>query len=225
MNHAISRSPVPMSGAGMSLLGADDRDQLGGVAAREALELADAELARRAAHAALRAAVGQAEQRALPRHPHRERRALAERDVGAVAKAALRRAHRQRVLDAVAGQAERTSPESIRTGKFTTSERRGSAQPGDELRVELEQLAPRGRTGRTRSGRARSPTRARARPGRRPRIVPVAIVANVPPARCAGTAAATDRRGAIRRSPRGHRLARSTIRSTSPYATASSGVM
>ena len=39
------------------LLRADDRDELGGVAAREALELADAELARDAPHAALRAAV------------------------------------------------------------------------------------------------------------------------------------------------------------------------
>ena len=95
---------------------------------------------RRAAHAALRAAVGQAEQRALPGHPHRERRALAERDVGAVAKAALRRAHRQRVLHAVAGQAEHLA--GVQPDREVHDERAPRlAQPGDELRVELEQRA------------------------------------------------------------------------------------
>src|SRR5690349_23029876 len=48
----------------------------------------------------------QAQQCALPRHPHRERRALAERDLGRVAEAALRRSHRERVLDAIAGVAD-----------------------------------------------------------------------------------------------------------------------
>ncbi len=57
-----------------------------------------------AADAALRAAVRQAQERALPRHPHGERGALAERDLGVVADAALRRAHDARVLDAVAGE-------------------------------------------------------------------------------------------------------------------------
>ena len=86
------------------LLRADERQQLRGEAAREALELARRELARVAADAALRAAVRQAQERALPRHPHGERGALAERDLGVVADAALRRAEHARVLHAVAGE-------------------------------------------------------------------------------------------------------------------------
>ena len=61
-------------------LRADERRELGGEAARDARELALRELTRVAAHAAFRAAVRQAEQRALPGHPHRERRALAQVD-------------------------------------------------------------------------------------------------------------------------------------------------
>ena len=86
------------------LLRADHRQQLGGEAAREALELALRHLARVAAHAALRAAVRQAQQRALPGHPHRERGALAEGHLRVVADAALRRPEHRRVLDAVAGE-------------------------------------------------------------------------------------------------------------------------
>ena len=62
------------------------------------------ERARLAADAALRAAVRQPQERALPRHPHRERGALAERDVRVVADAALRRAEHARVLHPVAGE-------------------------------------------------------------------------------------------------------------------------
>ena len=86
------------------LLRADDRQELGGEPPRQALELAQRERARLAADAALRAAVREAEERALPRHPHRERRALAERHLGVVADAALRRPDDARVLDAVAGK-------------------------------------------------------------------------------------------------------------------------
>ena len=121
-------------------IGADDGDELGGVAAREALELADAQVMRRAAHAALGAAVGQPEQRALPRHPHRQRGAFAERDVGAVAKAALRRAHRQRVLHAVAGEAEHLA--GVHPNGEVHDERAARlAEAGHELGIELEQRA------------------------------------------------------------------------------------
>src|SRR5207244_6372537 len=68
------------------------------------LELSGRQGARIAADAALRAAVGQAQQRALPGHPHRQRGALAERDVRVVADAALRRAEHARVLHAVSGK-------------------------------------------------------------------------------------------------------------------------
>ena len=64
-----------------------------------------------AAHAALRAAVRQAQERALPRHPHGERGALAERHRRVVADAALRRAEHARVLHAVAGKTA-TEPSS-----------------------------------------------------------------------------------------------------------------
>ena len=84
------------------LLGADDREQLGGEAAGDRLELPLRERARVAAHPALGAAVGQPKERALPRHPHRERRALAQRDVVVVADTALGRPQDARVLDSVA---------------------------------------------------------------------------------------------------------------------------
>ena len=101
---AIVCSFVAMSGAGMSSCGPIIGSELGGEAARQPLELAQRQLARVAADAALRAAVGQAQERALPGHPHRERRALAERHLRVVADAALRRAEHGRVLDAVAGE-------------------------------------------------------------------------------------------------------------------------
>ena len=71
---------VPTSGAGMSRLGADLVDDLGGEAARHALELLGRERLRVADDAALGAAERQVHQRALPRHPHRERLDLVERD-------------------------------------------------------------------------------------------------------------------------------------------------
>ena len=59
---------------------ADERREIGGEPAREALELVARERARVAADAALGAAVRQPQERALPGHPHRERGALAEVD-------------------------------------------------------------------------------------------------------------------------------------------------
>ena len=83
------------------LLRADERGEVGGEAPGQPRELRLRERARVAAHAALRAAVGQSEERALPGHPHRERRTLAEVDAGVVADAALRRPEHRRVLHAV----------------------------------------------------------------------------------------------------------------------------
>ena len=80
----------------------DEREQLRRESPGEALQLGTAQRPRIAAHAAFRAAVRQPEQRALPRHPDRERRALAEGDPGVVAHAALGGAEDARVLDPVA---------------------------------------------------------------------------------------------------------------------------
>ena len=84
------------------LLRADLVDDLAREAAGHALELAPRKLLRIADDAALRAAERQAHERALPRHPHRERLDLVAGDVRVVADAALRRAARDVVRDAVA---------------------------------------------------------------------------------------------------------------------------
>ena len=86
------------------LLRPDERQELGREPPGEPLDLDGRHLARVAADAALGAAVGQAQQRALPCHPHRQRGALAERDLRVVANAALRRAEHARVLHPVAGE-------------------------------------------------------------------------------------------------------------------------
>ena len=135
MIQAIVCSFVPMSGAGMSLFGADHGQELGREAAREPLELAGRQLARVAAHAALRAAVGQPQQRALPRHPHRERGALAEVDVRVVADAALASGRAR----SSAGRGRRGTisklPASRRTGTPTIVDRSGTAESlRDEVR-------------------------------------------------------------------------------------------
>ena len=83
------------------LLRADDRQELRGEAPGEPLELGLRHDPRVAADAALRSAVGKTEQRALPGHPHRERGAFAEGDLGVVADPALGRPEHARVLDAV----------------------------------------------------------------------------------------------------------------------------
>ncbi len=82
-------------------LWADEPQQLRRVAPGQALHLAGRHLPGCAANAALRAAVRQSEERALPGHPHRECSALTEGHVVVVADAALGRAEHARVLDAV----------------------------------------------------------------------------------------------------------------------------
>ena len=86
------------------LLRADGVDDLGGVAARQRLELALRHLGRVADDAALAAAERHLRHGALPRHPRRQRRHLVEGDAGVVADAALGRAERDVVLHAVAGE-------------------------------------------------------------------------------------------------------------------------
>jgi hypothetical protein len=77
-------------------------DDLRDVPARDALELPAGKGARIDAHPAFRPAERQADDGAFPRHPHGERRHLAEVDVEGVADAALRGPHRQEMLDAIA---------------------------------------------------------------------------------------------------------------------------
>jgi hypothetical protein len=84
------------------LVRADDDADLGGVAARDALQLALADARRVDADAALGAAEGQADRGVLDRHPAGQRHHLVEGDVGVEAHAALARAARQVVLHAVA---------------------------------------------------------------------------------------------------------------------------
>ena len=104
MIQAIVCSFVAMSGAGMSVCGPISRIS-SDVKRRVSFSSSRCESAWRShADPALRAAVRQPQQRALPRHPGGERGALAERDLGVVADAALRRAEHGRVLDAVAGE-------------------------------------------------------------------------------------------------------------------------
>ena len=100
--HAITRASVPTSGAGMSFSGP--------------ISLMISLVKRRVMRSSSRGASafgstitppfappnGMPIERALPRHPHRERLDLVERDVGVVADAALRRAARDVVRDAVA---------------------------------------------------------------------------------------------------------------------------
>src|SRR5215218_2706849 len=86
------------------LLRADLVDDLGRVAACQALQLAPREPLRVAHHAALGAAEGQAHEGALPGHVHRERLHLVARHRRVVADAALRGAARDVVGDAVAAK-------------------------------------------------------------------------------------------------------------------------
>ena len=82
----------------------EDVDDGRRVAARDALELADGELARIADHATLAAAEGDVDDRALPRHPGREGAHLVDVHIGREANAALAGATQEVVLDSVAGE-------------------------------------------------------------------------------------------------------------------------
>ena len=93
---------VPTSGRRDVLVGADDLDQFGRVAARDALELAEREFVGIAGDAALATAERQVDDGALPRHPERQRRDLVERDARVEADAALGGAAGEVVLDPIA---------------------------------------------------------------------------------------------------------------------------
>ena len=90
-----------MSGAGYVFLRPDHTTQFARVPPRQALQLAQGEVTRIAAHAPLRATVGQTQERALPGHPDSERSAFAEGDVRVVADSALGRTEHARVLNAI----------------------------------------------------------------------------------------------------------------------------
>ena len=102
MIQAMTWALVPTSGAGMSLLGADDDADVGGEAAGQALQLALAEPLGVDRHAALAAAVGDAHHGALPGHPHGQGADLVEGHVLVVAQAALGGPAAEVVLHAVA---------------------------------------------------------------------------------------------------------------------------
>ena len=89
---------------GNVLLRPDHRQEIGGEATRQPLDLGEGQRARVAADSSLRPAVGEAEQRAFPGHPHGERGALAEGHLEVVADPALRRPEDARVLDAISGE-------------------------------------------------------------------------------------------------------------------------
>ena len=85
-------------------LWADETQQLRRVTPGQSLHLSGRHLPGGAADATLRTPVGQSDERALPRHPHRECSALAEGHVVVVADAALGRSEHARVLDAIGGK-------------------------------------------------------------------------------------------------------------------------
>ena len=120
-------------------LGADLVDDLGGVAARHPLELLGRERLRVADDAALGAAERQVHQRALPRHPHRERLDLVERDGRVVADAALRRPARDVVRDAPAGEDAHAAVVHRRRDRDLDRLLAGAEDP-DEVVVDAERV-------------------------------------------------------------------------------------
>ncbi len=119
------------------LLGTDLVDDLDRIATRHALELAARELLRVDDDAALRPAERNSHQRALPRHPHRERLHLVDRDVGVIADAALRRAARDVVRDAVALEDARRAVIHV-DGDGDLDGPLAVAEDADEVGVDLE---------------------------------------------------------------------------------------
>ena len=89
---------------GNVLLRPDELDDLRGVAARHALQLALAHALGIADDAALGSAEGNIDDRALPGHPTGQRAHFVQRDIGRVADAALARTARHGVLHAEAGE-------------------------------------------------------------------------------------------------------------------------
>src|SRR6202040_2176164 len=90
-------------GRGDVLFGADELDELCGVASGHSLELALGHLLRVADDAALRSSEGDIDDGALPGHPGGERANFVEGDVGGVTDAAFGGAAGDGVLDAIAG--------------------------------------------------------------------------------------------------------------------------
>ena len=91
-------------GRGNVFLGADELDELGGVAAGHALQFAARHVLGIANDSALGSAEGDVHHGALPGHPTGEGANFIERYVGRVAHAALGRAARDGVLHTVAGE-------------------------------------------------------------------------------------------------------------------------
>ena len=85
------------------LIGPDDLDQFGGVAAGDALEFGGGKLVGIARHPALGAAVRQVDRRALPGHPEGQGRYFVQGHPGMVADAALGRPAGEAVLNAIPG--------------------------------------------------------------------------------------------------------------------------
>ena len=144
-------------GGGDILRGADERSDLGRVAARQVLELPRRHRLRVADHAALRPAVGDVDHRALPGHPHRQRPHLVEVDAGVVPYPPLRRTADEVVLDAVAGEDARgpvVHPHRDGDGELAL----GMAEAFVDVRIEIED--PRG-TVELRAGRVPCSERCR----------------------------------------------------------------
>ena len=145
-------------GRGDVLLRADHGQELRGEATRQALNLPLRHLPRITADAAFRAPVREPQERALPGHPDRKRRALAECHLGVVADAALRRPEHGRVLDAVAGEDDAAAVVELdRDGEHDRP--LGVAQPLGDGGGDVGDTAAPARTGRRRSRRAGCPTR------------------------------------------------------------------
>ena len=91
-------------GGGNVFFRADEFDQLRGVAPGHALDFAHRHFVGIADHAALGAAEGDVDDRALPGHPAGQRAHFVERDVGSVADAALGGTAGDRVLHPESGE-------------------------------------------------------------------------------------------------------------------------
>src|SRR5579859_5480227 len=113
----------------------EDRD-LGGEPPRHVLQLVQAQLPRIDDDSALGAAERDVDDRALPRHPHRERLHLVQGDVGVIADAALGRTAVDVVLHSIA----REHPDAVvvhahreRAGELALDLAQHLAEPGLEL--------------------------------------------------------------------------------------------
>ncbi len=124
-------------GGGNVAVRADHARDFGGIAAGQALQLRRRQLPRIDDHAALGAAEGDIDDRALPGHPHRQRAHLVERDVGVEADAALGRAAIDVVLDAVAGE-HLDAPIVHAHGKIDDQLALGHAQNGAQALGKLQ---------------------------------------------------------------------------------------